>query len=64
MTYDVFAKYAVQKNAGVRLDYIYDRYSTNDWTWSTWQYVDGTRLLQSPTQKVHFIGVSYYYRWQ
>ncbi len=60
----LFAKYAVQKNAGVRLDYIYDRFSTNDFTWTTWQYAVGTRLFQSPTQKVHFIGASYYYRWQ
>jgi len=60
----LFAKYAVQKNAGVRLDYIYDRFSTDDFTWTTWQYVVGTRMLQSPTQKVHFLGVSYYYRFQ
>jgi hypothetical protein len=26
--------------------------------------VDGTTLTQDPDQKVHFIGVSYYYRWQ
>jgi len=61
---NLFAKYAVQKNAGFRLDYVYDRFSTNDWTWTTWQYADGTRVLQSPTQKVNFIGVSYYYRFQ
>ncbi len=61
---NLFGKYAVQKNAGIRLDYIYDRFSTNDWTWTTWQYAVGTRMLQSPVQKVNFIGVSYYYRWQ
>ncbi len=61
---NLFGKYAVQKNAGVRLDYIYDRFSTNDFTWTTWQYAVGTRMLQSPTQTVHFIGASYYYRWQ
>ncbi len=61
---NLFGKYAVQKNAGVRLDYIYDRFSTDDFTWSTWSYVVGTRMLQSPVQKVNFIGVSYYYRWQ
>lgn len=61
---NLFAKYALQKNSGVRLDYIYDRYSSDDWTWSTWMYADGTRLAQDPTQKVNFVGVSYYYRWQ
>jgi MtrB/PioB family decaheme-associated outer membrane protein len=60
----LFGKYAVQKNAGVRLDYIYDRFNTNDWTWTTFTYTDGTTLIQKPNQKVHFIGISYYYRWQ
>lgn len=60
----MFAKYAVQKNSDIRVDYIFDRYSTNDWTWSTWTYSDGTRILQSPVQKVNFIGMSYQYRWQ
>jgi len=60
----LFAKYALQKNSGVRLDYIYDRFSTNDWTWTTWTFTDGTQLRQDPVQKVNFLGVSYYYRWQ
>jgi hypothetical protein len=29
-----FAKYGLEKNSGIRLDYIYDRFSTNDWTWT------------------------------
>jgi len=62
--FNLFGKWALQKNSGIRLDYIYDRYSTDDWTWTTWQYADGTRVLQSPTQKVHFIGAWYYYRFQ
>jgi len=60
----IFAKYAIRKNSGIRLDYIYDRFSTNDWTWSTWTYTDGTQMLQNPVQKVNFVGVSYYHRWQ
>jgi MtrB/PioB family decaheme-associated outer membrane protein len=63
-TMKLYARYAVQKNAGVRLNYIYDRYSTNDWGWSNWAYSDGTRVIEQPDQKVHFIGASYYYRWQ
>jgi len=58
------AKHALQKNTGIRLDYIYDRYSTDDWTWTTWTYADGTRVLEAPVQKVHFIGARYYYRFQ
>ena len=60
----LFGKYAIQKDAGVRLDYIFDRFNTNDWTWTNFTYTDGTTLIQKPNQKVHFIGVSYYYRWQ
>jgi len=26
--------------SGIRLDYIYDRYKTDDWTWSNWMYAD------------------------
>jgi len=63
-TLKLFASYAVQKNAGVRLDYVFDRWSSNDWTWTTWSYADGTRLFQSSPQKVNFIGISGYYRWQ
>ncbi len=61
---NLFGRYALQKNSGVRLDYIYDRYSSDDWTWPTWTFADGTRLTEDPTQKVSFIGLSYYYRFQ
>ena len=62
--FNLFGKFALEKNSGIRLDYIYDRFSTSDWTWTTWRYADGTRLTQDPVQKVNFIGASYYYRWQ
>ncbi|HJX17245.1 MAG TPA: MtrB/PioB family decaheme-associated outer membrane protein [Acidiferrobacterales bacterium] len=57
------AKYALMKSAGIRFDYAYQRWTSDDWTWSTWTYTDGTQLLQEPVQKVHFFGVSGYYRW-
>lgn len=61
---NLFGKYALQKNSGVRLDYIYDRYKSDDWTWSNWMYADGTRITQDPNQTANFVGVSYFYRWQ
>jgi len=61
---NLFARYALQKNTGVRLDYIFDRYKTDDWTWPTWTFADGTTLTQNPNQKINFVGVSYYYRFQ
>ncbi len=65
-----FTKYAVDKNAIIRFDYIYDRFSTNDWTWSTltnpttWTYSDGTQISQRQRQNAHLVGVTYIYRFQ
>ena len=60
----MFAKYALQKNSGLRLDIVHERFRTDDWSWSSFTYTDGTRLTQNPNQRVTFVGVSYYYRWQ
>lgn len=62
-TLKLFGTYALQKNASIRLDYIYDRYSSNDWTWSSWVYADGTNLSQRPRQSVNFVGVTYIYKF-
>jgi MtrB/PioB family decaheme-associated outer membrane protein len=62
-TLKLFAKYALQRNAGLKLQYVYDRFTTDDWTWNSWRYTDGTRVLEEPKQDVHFIGASYYYRF-
>ncbi len=61
---NLYGKYALEKNSGIRLDYIYDRFSSDDWTWATWIYADGTRLVENPAQKVNFFLLSYYYRWR
>jgi predicted porin len=61
---NLFGRYMLQKNSGVRLDYIYDHYKTDDWTWSNWMYADGTRITQDPDQTVNFVGFSYFYRFQ
>ena len=57
------AKYALQKNLGLRLDYILDRFKTNEWTWNRWKYTDGTQLSQDTNQLISFIGISGYYTW-
>jgi MtrB/PioB family decaheme-associated outer membrane protein len=65
-TVKLSAKYALQRNAGVRVTYIHDQYKTDDWTWANWNYSPtdgGTTVLQNPNQKVDFVGVSYYYRF-
>lgn len=60
----LFATYALRQNTSIRFDYIYDRYSTNDWTWSSWNYSDGTVLTQAPRQYASFFGITYIYRFQ
>lgn len=60
----LFGTYALDKSASIRLDYIYDRFVTNDWTWASWTYSDGTYLSQQPRQSVNFIGVTYIYKFR
>lgn len=73
----LFAAYAVQKNGEVRLDYIWERWKTDDWSWqfangSPFVYTgtaqpattDGTYLTQSPKQTSNFVGIRYIYRFQ
>lgn len=62
-TLQLFAKYALQRNAGVKLQYAFDRYRTDDWTWNNWRYTDGTTVREQPKQEVHFVGASYYYQF-
>lgn len=60
----LFGAYTLDKRSSVRLDYVYDRYKSNDWTWSNFTYTDGTRLSQNPKQSVNFIGVAYMYKFR
>lgn len=70
----LFAQYAIQKDADVRLDLIHERWETNDWTWmngsgSAFTYggttgEDGTTVLAASKQIANFVGVRYTYRFQ
>jgi MtrB/PioB family decaheme-associated outer membrane protein len=57
-------RYALTKASGVRLQYVYDRFKTDDWYWTNFTYGDGTTVSQDPDQKVHFVGIGYYLRFQ
>jgi hypothetical protein len=58
------AKYALRNNMGFRFNYIYNRFTTNDYTWNNWTYSDGTRVTQDPNQVVNFFGLAFYYTFQ
>ena len=68
----LYTTYALQKNAEVRLDYMHERWKTDDWTWlfasgspfTYGQTTDGTQVVQASTQNSDFIGARYIYRFQ
>jgi MtrB/PioB family decaheme-associated outer membrane protein len=55
-----FVTYALSLNSGVRLDVSHEQWHTDDWTWATWTYTDGTRVLEDPDQRVTFVSLSAY----
>lgn len=64
LTLKFFVKHAIKKNWSVRFDYLYDRWNSNDWTWTNWTYSDGTTVSYMPRQRVYVIGVSGSYSWR
>lgn len=53
----------LSEHASLRLDYAYDRLTTDDWTWEEWEYADGTTITQERRDDVHFVGLTYQYRF-
>ena len=72
MRLNLHAIYALQKNAELRFDYIYERWETDDWSWmfadgTPFTYgttTDGTQVVQAPKQTANFIGARYIYRFR
>lgn len=61
----LFADYALDRQSGIRVDFVMDHRDNNDWTWQGWTYTaDGTKITNTPSEKSAFIGISYHYRWR
>lgn len=64
----LFGKYALDKNADLRIDLLHQRAQLDDWTWASngtsFAYSDNTTVSLQPTQNVTFIGVSYIYKFK
>jgi hypothetical protein len=68
----LFAEYALQKNADLRFDVVFENWKSNDWQWVyssglAWQYgtvSDGTTVITDPKQNATFLGVRYIYKFQ
>lgn len=70
----LFAQYAIEKQSDIRVDYIHERWQTNDWSWTNGAGTaftyggttgnDGTTVLAAQRQNSDFVGVRYIYRFQ
>jgi MtrB/PioB family decaheme-associated outer membrane protein len=58
---ELFGRYAIRDNFGVRLDMAYNRFQTNDWTWLNWAYADGSTAFLDPRESAAFVGLSVHY---
>lgn len=62
----LFGNYALEKGSSVRLDFVHQHVSANDWAWGNngtqFAYSDGSTVTQSQNQNVNFIGITYIYR--
>ena len=64
----LYGKYALQKNADLRVDVVHDRSRLTEWTWGyndvPFVYSDNTTVGLNPNQNVTFVSVVYTYRWR
>lgn len=69
---NLFATYAVQKRSEVRLDYIHERWRSDDWSWyfadrtTPFTYgatTDGTQVIDPKRQTADFVGVRFIHRF-
>jgi hypothetical protein len=67
-TLKLFGKYAVQKNAAIRVDLLHQRTTLNEWTWGNagvpFAYSDNTTVSLDQHENVTFVGVAFIYKWQ
>lgn len=64
----LYGAYALQKNAFVRMDYIYNRTTFNEWTYNfngtPYLYSDNSTIGAQQKQSVSFIGASYVHKFE
>jgi len=65
---NLFGKYALDKNADIKVSLAHQRYYSNEWFWNnngtSFFYSDGTTVTQKDQQNVTFIGAAYIYKFQ
>lgn len=67
ITLKLFGKFALEKNADIRMDLVHQRTMLNEWTWGNngvpFAYSDNTTISMDQNQNVTFIGASYSYKF-
>lgn len=67
LSLNLSAKYALDKKSDVRLNFIHQRYESNEWYWSNagvpFFYSDGTTVSQQAGQNVNMMTVNYTYNF-
>jgi len=63
-TVRIFGIYNFDKDTKLRLDYVFDNRRVSDWTWSGYQYSDGTRISANTEDTAHFLGISLSYAFR
>jgi hypothetical protein len=64
----LFGKYALEKNADLRIDLVHFRARLDEWTWGyngvPFTYSDNTTVSFDTKQHVTFLGATYIYKWR
>lgn len=64
----LFANYALDKTADVRVDLVHQQARYNDWTWGAngvpFAYSDNSTVSMQPNQNVTFLGARYIYKFR
>ena len=64
----LFGKYALEQNAGIRVDLVHQSVKFDEWTWgyngTPFAYSDNTTVSMQQNQNVTFLGASYVYKFR
>lgn len=64
----LYGKYAIQKNANIRIDLVQQAVQFDEWTWGSsgtaFTYSDNTSVSMQQNQSVTFLGASYIYKFK
>jgi MtrB/PioB family decaheme-associated outer membrane protein len=64
----LYGNYALDKRSAVRLDFVHQQVSANDWAWNyngvPFTFSDGTTVNQKQSQSANFVGITYVYQLQ